>query len=83
MRCDSAESATTSDAAESAFGLFRRPLPTTNQGPDAPRPRPRAPYFHNGFAADLDAVVDFYDTRFGIGFTKQEKSDLITFLRSL
>jgi cytochrome c peroxidase len=21
-------------------------------------------YFHNGFAADLDAVVDFYDSRF-------------------
>jgi cytochrome c peroxidase len=44
---------------------------------------PRAPYFHNGFAADLDAVVDFYDTRFDIGFTKQEKSDLVAFLRSL
>jgi hypothetical protein len=44
---------------------------------------PRAPYFHNGFAADLDAVVDFYDTRFNIGFTKQEKSDLVAFLRSL
>jgi cytochrome c peroxidase len=44
---------------------------------------PRAPYFHNGFAADLWAVVDFYDTRFHIGFTKQEKSDLVAFLRSL
>jgi hypothetical protein len=44
---------------------------------------PRAPYFHNGFAADLDAVVDFYDTRFHIGFTRQEKSDLVAFLRSL
>ena len=44
---------------------------------------PRAPYFHNGFAADLDAVVDFYNTRFGIGFTKQEKSDMVAFLRSL
>jgi hypothetical protein len=44
---------------------------------------PRAPYFHNGFAKDLDAVVDFYDTRFGIGFTKQEKSDLVAFLRTL
>jgi hypothetical protein len=41
------------------------------------------PYFHNGFAADLDAVVAFYDTRFSIGFTKQEKSDLVAFLRSL
>jgi hypothetical protein len=44
---------------------------------------PRAPYFHNGFAADLDAVVEFYDTRFTIGFTKQEKSDLVAFLRTL
>jgi cytochrome c peroxidase len=44
---------------------------------------PRAPYFHNGFAADLDAVVEFYDTRFNIKFTKQEKTDLVAFLRSL
>jgi cytochrome c peroxidase len=44
---------------------------------------PRAPSFHNGFAADLDAVVDCYDTRFGIGFTKQEKSDMVAFLRTL
>lgn len=42
-----------------------------------------APYFHNGFAADLDAVVDFYDDRFQIGFTAQEKSDLVAFLRTL
>ncbi len=33
----------------------------------------RAPYFHNGFAADLDAVVDFYNQRFGIGLTAQER----------
>jgi len=44
---------------------------------------PRAPYFHNGFAKDLAAVVDFYDERFAIGFTKSEKADLIAFLRSL
>jgi hypothetical protein len=43
----------------------------------------RAPYFHNGMASDLHAVVDFYDTRFGIGFTPQEQADLIAFLRSL
>ena len=43
----------------------------------------RAPYFHNGMASDLQAVVEFDDTRFGIGFTPQEKSDLIAFLRSL
>jgi cytochrome c peroxidase len=43
----------------------------------------RAPYFHNGFAADLDAVVDFYDERFAVAFTAQEKSDLVAFLRTL
>jgi cytochrome c peroxidase len=42
----------------------------------------RAPYFHNGSAATLEDVVDFYETRFSIGFTAQEKADLIAFLRS-
>jgi hypothetical protein len=41
------------------------------------------PHFHNGFAADLDAAVTFYDDRFHIGFTKQDESDLVVFLRSL
>jgi len=43
----------------------------------------RAPYFHNGSAKDLEAVVEFYDLRFGIGFTQQETDDLIAFLRTL
>jgi len=43
----------------------------------------RAPYFHNGFAKDLKAVVDFYDERFAIGFTEQEKADLLAFLMTL
>jgi cytochrome c peroxidase len=43
----------------------------------------RAPYFHNGSAASLAAVVDFYDTRFGIGLTAQEKADMVAFLRTL
>jgi processive rubber oxygenase RoxA-like protein len=43
----------------------------------------RAPYFHNGSAATLEDVVNFYDTRFSIGFTAQEKADLVAFLRSL
>lgn len=43
----------------------------------------RAPYFHNGMAADLNAAVDFYDTRFNIGFTPSEKSDLVAFLKTL
>ncbi len=43
----------------------------------------RAPYFHNGSAAGLSDVVDFYNTRFNIGLTPQEKADLIAFLSSL
>ena len=43
----------------------------------------RAPYFHNGSAPDLGSVVDFYNTRFGVGFTEQEKEDLVAFLKAL
>lgn len=43
----------------------------------------RPPYFHNGMAADLEAVVDFYNTRFSIGLTDREKHDLAEFLRAL
>ena len=43
----------------------------------------RPPYFHDGSAANFDEVIDFYNTRFNIGFTKQEKEDLIAFLNAL
>ena len=43
----------------------------------------RAPYFHNGFADSLEAVVEFYDSRFNIGLTPREKADLVAFLRAL
>ena len=43
----------------------------------------RAPYFHNGSALTLADVVTFYDQRFKIGFTEQEKEDLAAFLASL
>jgi cytochrome c peroxidase len=43
----------------------------------------RAPYFHNGMAASFSDVIDFYDTRFNIKFTKQEKADLVAFLGAL
>jgi hypothetical protein len=42
----------------------------------------RAPYFHNRSAVTLDDVVDFYNTRFGIGLTAQAHTDLVAFLRS-
>ena len=43
----------------------------------------RAPYFHNGFAADLDEVLEFYETRFNLGLSADERDDLLAFLRSL
>ena len=43
----------------------------------------RAPYFHNGAAATLEEVVEFYDTRFNIHLSVQEKADLVAFLRAL
>jgi cytochrome c peroxidase len=43
----------------------------------------RAPYFHNGSASTLEDVVRFYDQRFNIGFTDQEKADLLAFLKAL
>lgn len=43
----------------------------------------RAPYFHDGSAADLDEVLDFYETRFDMNITEQERSDLIAFLNAL
>lgn len=43
----------------------------------------RAPYFHNGSAENLHAVVRFYNERFGIGFTQQEQDDLVAFLKAL
>ncbi len=43
----------------------------------------RAPYFHNGAAKTLSDVVNFYDQRFHIGFTGQQKTDLVNFLNTL
>lgn len=43
----------------------------------------RAPYFHNGSAATLTDVVNFYDQRFSIGLTEQQKQDLVNFLNTL
>jgi hypothetical protein len=43
----------------------------------------RAPYFHNGSATGLSDVITFYDKRFNIGFTTQEKADLLAFLNTL
>ena len=53
------------------------------KGPNLRGLAARAPYFHNGSAKDLDAIVDFYNARFHIGFTDREKADLVAFLLAL
>lgn len=43
----------------------------------------RAPYFHNGAAADLHELVNFYNLRFQMNLTEETKQELIAFLNSL
>ncbi len=43
----------------------------------------RAPSFHNGAAATLGDAVEFYDQRFNLNLTQQEKTDLVAFLKTL
>jgi hypothetical protein len=43
----------------------------------------RAPYFSNGSAEDLRALVDFYDRRFNMSLTQREKDDLVNFMSVL
>lgn len=43
----------------------------------------RAPYFHNGSAATLLDAVNFYDTRFNLNLSEQDKDDLVAFLKTL
>jgi predicted MFS family arabinose efflux permease len=40
----------------------------------------RAPYFSNGSMKSLRELVDFYDRRFDMKLTEQEKRDLVNFL---
>lgn len=41
------------------------------------------PYFHDGSARDLLAVVNHYDTRLGLALTAKQKADLVEYLKSL
>ena len=62
-------------AARSATGMYRTtPLRALWQHP---------PYFHDGSAADLLAVVNHYDTVMSLGLTDAQKTDLVEFLKSL
>ena len=42
-----------------------------------------APYFHDGSAPDLLAVVNHYDQQFGLNLSEAQKADLVEFLKSL
>jgi cytochrome c peroxidase len=41
------------------------------------------PYFHDGSAPDLLAVVNHYDSLFGLKLTADQKADLVEYLKSL
>ena len=41
------------------------------------------PYFHNGIAPTLAAVVELYDARLGLHLTPEQKADLVEYLRSI
>jgi cytochrome c peroxidase len=43
----------------------------------------RAPYFHNGSAATLLDAVNFYNTRFSLNLSEQDKDNLVAFLKTL
>ncbi len=43
----------------------------------------RAPYFHNGAAANLTELINFYNQRFNMGLTDRQKAQLIAFLNTL
>jgi mono/diheme cytochrome c family protein len=42
-----------------------------------------APYFHDGSAATLEAVVSHYDTTLGLHLSVQQKADLVAYLGTL
>lgn len=43
----------------------------------------RPPYYINGSAKTLRDMIDFYDRRYKIGYTEQEKTDLVNFFSVL
>jgi cytochrome c peroxidase len=56
---------------------------TRGKGPVLRGLAARAPYFHNGAAATLREVVEFYNLRFGMNLTETQKAQLTAFLEAL
>jgi cytochrome c peroxidase len=46
-------------------------------------PANKGRYYHDGRFATLLGVVNHYNTRFSLGLTAQEKTDLVEYLKSL
>lgn len=42
----------------------------------------RSPYFHGSAADSTVSIIDFYNARFNIGLTQQEKDDLVRFVEA-
>ena len=42
-----------------------------------------APYFHDGSAPNLLAVVNHYNQLFSLGLSERQKADLVEFLKTL
>jgi hypothetical protein len=42
----------------------------------------RSPYFHAAAAVNIETLVDFYNARFNIGLSPQQKTDLINFIEA-
>jgi cytochrome c peroxidase len=62
-------------AERSATGRYRTtPLRALWQHP---------PYFHDGSAPDLPAVVEHYDDLFDLELTDRQKADLVEYLKSI
>jgi cytochrome c553 len=66
-------------AARSATGRYRTTPLRGLWGP----PQLTGPYFHDGSAATLEAVVEHYEKEFDLSLTRRQKADLVEFLKSL
>ena len=56
---------------------------TRTKGPILRGLAARGPYFHNGAARNLQELINFYNLRFQMNLTDEEKQQLIAFLNSL
>jgi mono/diheme cytochrome c family protein len=70
------------DAAYAARSVTKRYRTTPLRGLWHP-PQLQGPYFHDGSAATLEAVVDHYNQVLGLDLSAQQRQDLVAYLKSL